>query len=66
MALARQIAAPAADQALLELRWTIGDYYRNPIMHGASPHELATVVDAYRANRPTLRRAVAANPGMFA
>ncbi len=35
-------------------------------MHGASPHELATVVDAYRANRPTLRRAVAANPGMFA
>ncbi len=33
------------------------------IMHGASPHELASVVAAYRADRPTLRRAVAANPG---
>lgn len=36
------------------------------IMHGASPHELAPVVRAYRENRPTLRRAVAANPGRFA
>lgn len=36
------------------------------IMHGASPHELAPVVQAYRANRPTLRRPVAANPGRFA
>lgn len=36
------------------------------IMHGASPHELESVVDAYRANRPTLPRAVAANPGKFA
>lgn len=36
------------------------------IMHGASPHELESVVEAYRANRPTLRRAVAANPGKFA
>lgn len=35
------------------------------IMHGASPHELASVVAAYRTNRPTLRRAVAANPGKF-
>lgn len=35
------------------------------IMHGASPHELAPVVEAYRADRPTLRRAVAANPGRF-
>ena len=36
------------------------------IMHGASPHELAPVVQAYRDNRPTLRRAVLANPGRFA
>ncbi|WP_234796795.1 TIGR03857 family LLM class F420-dependent oxidoreductase [Mycolicibacterium porcinum] len=36
------------------------------IMHGASPHELAPVVHAYRENRPALRRAVAANPGRFA
>ncbi len=36
------------------------------IMHGAAPHELASVVTAYRAARPTLRRAVAANPGKFA
>ena len=36
------------------------------IMHGASPHELAPVVEAYRADRPTLHRAVAANPGRFA
>ena len=36
------------------------------IMHGASPQELAPVVQAYRANRPTLKRAVAANPGRFA
>lgn len=36
------------------------------IMHGASPQELEPVVEAYRANRPTLRRAVAANPGLFA
>ncbi|WP_441963004.1 TIGR03857 family LLM class F420-dependent oxidoreductase [Mycolicibacterium houstonense] len=36
------------------------------IMHGASPQELEPVVRAYRANRPTLRRAVAANPGKFA
>ena len=36
------------------------------IMHGASPHELAPVVQAYRENRPTLRRAVLANPGRFA
>jgi alkanesulfonate monooxygenase SsuD/methylene tetrahydromethanopterin reductase-like flavin-dependent oxidoreductase (luciferase family) len=36
------------------------------IMHGASPQELEPVVQAYRANRPTLRRAVAANPGRFA
>jgi len=35
------------------------------IMHGASPQELAPVVRAYRADRPTLRRAVAANPGRF-
>lgn len=35
------------------------------IMHGASPHELASVVEAYRANRPVLRRKVAANPGKF-
>ena len=35
------------------------------IMHGASPHELAPVVQAYRAEAPTLRRAVAANPGRF-
>ncbi|MFE3291810.1 TIGR03857 family LLM class F420-dependent oxidoreductase [Rhodococcus sp. NPDC059234] len=36
------------------------------IMHGASPQELAPVVAAYRADRPTLRRAVAANAGRFA
>lgn len=36
------------------------------IMHGASPQELAPVVAAYRADRPTLRRAVAVNPGRFA
>ncbi|BBY35458.1 LLM class F420-dependent oxidoreductase [Mycolicibacter minnesotensis] len=36
------------------------------IMHGASPHELEPVVQAYRADRPTLPRAVAANPGRFA
>ncbi len=36
------------------------------IMHGASPHELEPVVRAYRAERPILRRAVAANPGRFA
>jgi probable F420-dependent oxidoreductase len=36
------------------------------IMHGASPHELAPVVEAYRDARPSLRRAVAANPGRFA
>lgn len=35
------------------------------IMHGASPHELESVVAAYRENRPTLRRRVAANPGKF-
>ncbi|HTM85870.1 MAG TPA: TIGR03857 family LLM class F420-dependent oxidoreductase [Mycobacterium sp.] len=36
------------------------------IMHGATPQELAPVVAAYRADRPTLRRAVAVNPGRFA
>jgi 5,10-methylenetetrahydromethanopterin reductase len=36
------------------------------IMHGATPRELAPVVTAYRADRPTLRRAVAVNPGRFA
>lgn len=36
------------------------------IMHGASPHELAPVVQAYRANRPALPSPVAANPGRFA
>ncbi|KAA1431367.1 TIGR03857 family LLM class F420-dependent oxidoreductase [Mycolicibacter arupensis] len=36
------------------------------IMHGASPHELEPVVRAYRAERPVLHRAVAANPGRFA
>ncbi|SEL42779.1 TIGR03857 family LLM class F420-dependent oxidoreductase [Rhodococcus maanshanensis] len=36
------------------------------IMHGASPQELAPVVAAYRADRPPLRRAVAANAGRFA
>ncbi|MGV0811172.1 TIGR03857 family LLM class F420-dependent oxidoreductase [Mycolicibacterium boenickei] len=36
------------------------------IMHGANPEELEPVVQAYRADRPTLRRAVAANPGRFA
>ncbi|MFC9788316.1 TIGR03857 family LLM class F420-dependent oxidoreductase [Rhodococcus sp. NPDC127528] len=36
------------------------------IMHGASPQELAPVVAAYRADRPTLRRAVSANAGRFA
>lgn len=36
------------------------------IMHGASPQELEPVVQSYRVNRPTLRRAVAANPGRFA
>ncbi|MGW6378982.1 TIGR03857 family LLM class F420-dependent oxidoreductase [Rhodococcus sp. NPDC055112] len=36
------------------------------IMHGATPQELAPVVEAYRADRPTLRRAVSANPGRFA
>jgi probable F420-dependent oxidoreductase len=36
------------------------------IMHGASPQELEPIVRAYRAERPTLRRAVAANPGLFA
>lgn len=36
------------------------------IMHGASPQELEPVVQAYRADRPTLRRPVAANPGRFA
>ncbi|OYD71591.1 putative F420-dependent oxidoreductase [Rhodococcus sp. OK302] len=36
------------------------------IMHGATPQELAPVVAAYRDNRPTLRKAVAVNPGRFA
>ena len=36
------------------------------IMHGASPQELVPVVQTYRADRQTLRRAVAANPGRFA
>ncbi|WP_179473799.1 TIGR03857 family LLM class F420-dependent oxidoreductase [Mycolicibacterium vinylchloridicum] len=36
------------------------------IMHGASPHEIAPVVQAYRGARPTLRRVVAPNPGRFA
>lgn len=36
------------------------------IMHGASPRELAPVVEAYRANRPALHRAVAPSPGRFA
>lgn len=36
------------------------------IMHGASPQELTPVVAAYRVQRPTLRRTVAANPGRFA
>ncbi len=36
------------------------------IMHGASPQELEPVVRAYRADRPTLRRDVSANPGRFA
>jgi len=36
------------------------------ILHGAEPHELAPMVDAYRAVRPTLARPVATNPGLFA
>lgn len=36
------------------------------IMHGATPRELEPVVQAYRADRPTLSRAVVANPGRFA
>ncbi|UDY24996.1 TIGR03857 family LLM class F420-dependent oxidoreductase [Nocardioides sp. Kera G14] len=36
------------------------------IMHGATPDEIAPVVEAYRDNRPVLKRAVAANPGRFA
>ncbi|WP_372735751.1 TIGR03857 family LLM class F420-dependent oxidoreductase [Nocardioides sp.] len=36
------------------------------ILHGAEPHEIAPMVQAYRAVRPTLKRAVATNPGLFA
>lgn len=36
------------------------------ILHGAEPAEIAATVEAYRAVRPVLKRAVATNPGMFA
>jgi 5,10-methylenetetrahydromethanopterin reductase len=36
------------------------------ILHGAEPHEIAPMVEAYRAVRPQLKRAVATNPGRFA
>jgi probable F420-dependent oxidoreductase len=36
------------------------------ILHGAEPAEIAPVVNAYRAVRPTLARPVATNPGLFA
>jgi probable F420-dependent oxidoreductase len=36
------------------------------ILHGAEPAEIAPMVAAYRAVRPTLARPVATNPGLFA
>jgi 5,10-methylenetetrahydromethanopterin reductase len=36
------------------------------ILHGAEPHEIAPMVEAYRAVRPELKRPVATNPGLFA
>ena len=36
------------------------------ILHGAEPSEIAPMVEAYRAVRPELTRAVATNPGLFA
>ncbi len=36
------------------------------ILHGAEPDEIAPMVGAYRAVRPTLARPVATNPGLFA
>lgn len=36
------------------------------ILHGAEPVEIAPVVEAYRAVRPPLARAVSTNPGRFA
>lgn len=36
------------------------------ILHGAEPDEMAPIVEAYRAVRPTLARAVSVNPGLFA
>ena len=36
------------------------------ILHGAEPAEIAPMVGAYRAVRPTLARPVATNPGLFA
>ncbi len=35
------------------------------ILHGAEPHEIAPMVDAYREIRPTLARPVSVNPGLF-
>jgi hypothetical protein len=36
------------------------------ILHGAEPHEIAPMVNAYREIRPALARAVSVNPGLFA
>jgi hypothetical protein len=36
------------------------------ILHGAEPHEIAPMVEAYREIRPELKRPVAVNPGLFA
>jgi 5,10-methylenetetrahydromethanopterin reductase len=62
--------ASAASGSPEECARTIARQYdlgvHSVIMHGASPTELAPVVAAYRTRRPTLRRAVAANPGRFA
>jgi len=56
--------SPQACAKIIARQYDLGVH--SVIMHGASPHELAPVVESYRANRPTLHRAVAANPGRFA
>ncbi|MFC6340895.1 hypothetical protein ACFP8W_02815, partial [Nocardioides hankookensis] len=35
------------------------------ILHGAEPHEIAPMVNAYRDVRPALARPVSVNPGLF-